>query len=94
MESHFLYLHETYKVKLILIIYTPQYQSFEVICILIKHSSIYLLILYITIYKRLYVTLVDLAVYIFVRLVTRGRYTPCHSQFLKSQVVILQTAQS
>ena len=27
------------------------------------------------------VTLVDLAIYVFVRLVTRGRYTPCHSQF-------------
>ena len=27
------------------------------------------------------VTLVDLAVYIFVRLVTRGRYAQCHSQF-------------
>ena len=26
------------------------------------------------------VTLVDLAVYVFVRLVTRGRYTLCHSQ--------------
>ena len=28
-----------------------------------------------------YVTLVDLAVYIFVRLVIRGRYAQCHSQF-------------
>ena len=27
------------------------------------------------------VTLVDLTVYIFVRLVTRGRYAQCHSQF-------------
>ena len=30
---------ETYKVE---IIHTPQYQSFEVICIVIKHSSFYL----------------------------------------------------
>ena len=28
-----------------------------------------------------FVSLVDLAVYIFVRLVTRGRYSPCQSQF-------------
>ena len=31
--------------------------------------------------SHLPVTLVDLAVYIFVRLVTRGRYAQCHSQF-------------
>ena len=36
VESHF-FLPETYQVD---IIRTPQYQSFEVICILIKHSSI------------------------------------------------------
>ena len=33
VESHFLYL------KHIEIIHTPEYQSFEVICIIIKHSS-------------------------------------------------------
>ena len=37
MESHFLYLKYINKVE---IIHTPQYQSFEDICIVIRHSSI------------------------------------------------------